>query len=205
MLEQTNTKHMNKIQQKRAGFTLIELLVVISIIALLSSVVLVAVQSARQKAQISKVNSELGEFVKALEIYKTSYGHYPYSTNCYGGGSGHCVSDLAEGTDDFSAEILTELKNKNIYNGDLINIFKSTPNFWDNGFLLYYQSIPSTTINSLVYCDNKLLKGVEYVLQFKINNSSYTQITGLDSTYIGKMYGGPNRTSPSDFYCSPKN
>jgi prepilin-type N-terminal cleavage/methylation domain-containing protein len=53
---------------KKRGFTLIELLVVISIIMLLSSVVMVGVASAREKAQLSKYTTEVGEFVKALEI-----------------------------------------------------------------------------------------------------------------------------------------
>jgi general secretion pathway protein G len=62
---------------------LIELLVVISIIALLSSVVMVAVGKAREKAQISKFRSEVREFVSALEIYRINNGHYPECSNNY--------------------------------------------------------------------------------------------------------------------------
>ena len=60
-----------------AGFTLIELLVVISVISLLSSIVMVAVSSAREKAQIVAYRSYLQQAVNAVELYKTSTGSYP--------------------------------------------------------------------------------------------------------------------------------
>ena len=56
--------------EHRAGFTLIELLVVISIISLLSSVVLSAVNTARQKAANSQVLSVASEYRNAIELYR---------------------------------------------------------------------------------------------------------------------------------------
>lgn len=64
---------------ERRGFTLIELLVVISIIALLSSVVLSSLNSAREKARITRAITDLREVSKALELYYDSNGSYPSS------------------------------------------------------------------------------------------------------------------------------
>jgi prepilin-type N-terminal cleavage/methylation domain-containing protein len=56
--------------KKEKGFTLIELLVVISIISLLSSIVLASVQDARNKAKGTAFRQHVGEFIKAVELYK---------------------------------------------------------------------------------------------------------------------------------------
>lgn len=60
------------------GFTLIELMIVISIIAFLSSIILVSVKDVREKSQISVFRSEMNQIITALELYKTSTGKYPY-------------------------------------------------------------------------------------------------------------------------------
>ncbi len=62
---------------KNRGFTLIELLVVISIISLLSSVVLASVKDARQKADNTRIVSEMKSLQVALELYKARFGTYP--------------------------------------------------------------------------------------------------------------------------------
>lgn len=64
----------NKSKNRENGFTLIELLVVISIIALLSTVVVAAVSSARDKAKITKTNYELAEFSKMVQVAQNESG-----------------------------------------------------------------------------------------------------------------------------------
>ena len=65
----------------KKGFTLIELLVVISIIALLSSIVLASLNAAREKATVSAFGQSMGELQKALEVYKSDIGYYPFENS----------------------------------------------------------------------------------------------------------------------------
>ena len=77
--------------QKR-GFTLIELLVVIAIIGLLSTLAVVALGSAREKARDSKRLSDVKQMQTALELYFTDYNTYPTSTVAsLGTGSALCL------------------------------------------------------------------------------------------------------------------
>lgn len=68
---------MLPMSKKTYGFTLIELLVVIAIIALLSSVVLAALSSARMKSRDARRKSDLQNIRIALELYYDAYGVYP--------------------------------------------------------------------------------------------------------------------------------
>lgn len=53
--------------KKQKSFTLIELLVVIAIIGLLSSIVLVSLNAAREKTRNTKLNAEFDQIQKAIE------------------------------------------------------------------------------------------------------------------------------------------
>ena len=67
-------------KQSQQGFTLIELLVVISIIGLLASVILVALNGARIKARDAKRIADLHQIATALELYAEDHnGSYPPS------------------------------------------------------------------------------------------------------------------------------
>lgn len=64
-------------KDRSRGFTLVELLVVIAIIGLLSSIVLVSLNSARGKARDARRKSDLGQIVLALGLYYDTYNRYP--------------------------------------------------------------------------------------------------------------------------------
>jgi len=59
------------------GFTLIEILIVISIIAVVASLVLVAVNKGRQQASIAMATTDVATLNNALEQYVTDEAAYP--------------------------------------------------------------------------------------------------------------------------------
>jgi type II secretion system protein G len=63
--------------KKSKGFTLIELLVVIAIIGILATIVLVSLNSARQKARDVRRVGDLRQVALALEMYYDDHGYYP--------------------------------------------------------------------------------------------------------------------------------
>ena len=62
---------------RNRGFTLIELLVVIAIIAMLASVVLASLNTARQKGRDAKRIADMKQVQLALELYFDTNGAYP--------------------------------------------------------------------------------------------------------------------------------
>lgn len=74
--------------QGERGFTLIELLVVISIIALLSSVILAALNQARAKARDAQILSDVRTLTTVMELYYDDRGYYPATS-----GSGGCCAN----------------------------------------------------------------------------------------------------------------
>ena len=85
------SRGFTSIPPSASGFTLIELLVVIAIIGLLSAIVLASLNTARQKGNDAKRESDLGSISTALELYYSDNGHYPVGScisspwwNCWG-------------------------------------------------------------------------------------------------------------------------
>ncbi len=67
-------------RNKNKGFTLIELLVVVAIIGLLASIVLVAMNGARQKTRDAKRLSDVKGLGSALELFFSTARAYPTGT-----------------------------------------------------------------------------------------------------------------------------
>jgi len=67
-------------KNKSKGFTLIELLVVIAIIGILSTLSVVALNSARARARDAKRISDIRQIQTALEMFYSANNNYPTST-----------------------------------------------------------------------------------------------------------------------------
>lgn len=65
--------------KKQKGFTLIELLVVIAIIGILSTIVLVSLGAARNKANDAKMKGELSQLRADAELYYSGVGGGTYT------------------------------------------------------------------------------------------------------------------------------
>jgi len=92
----------------KKGFTLIELLVVIAIIGLLSTLAVVALSSARQKARDSKRLADMKQVQTALELYHTDKSAYPTESTAVTLGAGNyaCLGDSGFGAASCSGEYM---------------------------------------------------------------------------------------------------
>jgi len=163
---------MLKLQTKsNKGFTLIELLVVISIIALLSSIVLAALNDARAKARDARRLSDMKQLQNALELYRSDKGNYPLSS------TGDTLSTILNPTHS-NYNILKVALVDGKYISELPNDPKSintvAPNSADT-YNYWYYSVADTANNTGMY---GCTRGQAYWLVFRSEKMPQDKLNG---------------------------
>jgi prepilin-type N-terminal cleavage/methylation domain-containing protein len=114
----------------RKGFSLTELLVIISIIALLSSIVLVALSRARVRSRDTARMATAKQLTLALHMYENDKGTYQVqSAGFQNTGKGYMTKS---GVADYTTSIISALKSSGYFTSDLLN----DPVYGNNNYFL---------------------------------------------------------------------
>ncbi len=102
-------------QSSQTGFTLVKLLVVITIIGILISLLLPAVQAAREAARRLQCSNNLKQIALAFHNYKATWGVLPDAGKDRGP-CGSCCSGDNRGDWNFFYQIMPYVEQMNLYN-----------------------------------------------------------------------------------------
>lgn len=206
----TNLRNNNQ-----SGFTLIELLVVIAIIGLFSSIVLVSLQGAKNKAIDSKVTQEISQVKTVLEAYNAEHGGYPYPDSGNPTDNAYCIGKgcnlLAHPFSDPTYNINTYFQNdswsfnfnknepKNVFQlASLFPAFNYGGGIGGNIGYIYVRCTRYTLVNNLKVCPPDLSADeAPAILYTKTDGmkemivGSYTEFAPL-YTNVNSLIGGPS-------------
>jgi prepilin-type N-terminal cleavage/methylation domain-containing protein len=162
------------------GFTLIELLVVIAIIGLLSTLAVVSLNSARQKARDARRQSDLRQISTAMELYRTQKDSYPIcgGTACTDAGvitTGACGTTAVDICGTATTHYALHDSDGNVY----IAQMPEDPSFSGTALTNYHYATTDTT-GAASYCISADLEvsqnGSGYFMC--LNGSCYLSATG---------------------------
>lgn len=157
---------------KKRGFTLIELLVVISIISVLTSIILISMNTARSKANDAKRVSDMQQIKNAVELYFDTNGYYPLcgvSVSCSSVGFPYVhISTLNVVSAGFISKI----------NNDPINIAGKYGYYYVRGY-------KKTSSSTYIYTNST----TDYIIATRLENSNSSYFYGWDNNYLNYLNG----------------
>lgn len=153
-------------QKTKKAFTLIELLVVIAIIGLLSTISIIALNSARSKARDSRRVADMHQLLSAVDMYYSQYGDYPPLID----------NDSATGYYDASSD---HIFMSNLVDAGLLSDDMQDP--WNDrsSFYYYWMDTAYPSLTSICGSDAK------HLILFNLEND--TPLTGF-----ARVCGGQN-------------
>ena len=186
---------------RKHGFTLIELLVVIAIIAVLVSLLLPAVQQAREAARRTQCKNNLKQIGLAMYNYESTYGRFPSPCMITVGLMGPAIGGMST-SNVWSLAILPYMEQTNLYNGYNYNLTA-----WDPANATVGQTVvpgylcPSTPragAANVTYTIPKIIWGGLISANLSLTNAAsadYITLNRVDSGFMDTASGTSTFTS----------